>query len=698
MLQHKQFILVMEPSFKLALTQVLPTYTSQEIDEKVKALEDILCLEIAASMVTHPAYARRDRFYISTNAIRKELKQYECKKHGIKKTRVYDLIQSVCPVLIEDKTFDTLSGVMGHKVLASLSGNVIFLKHSNAELARSLSYEYEEKYGMGSTNYECLTEEFEEIDDRKMTSMIDKCRAEVRLYQSHKMIDRLYRDYFNNPADYELIRINLASLRAYYEYHKGPGREKFKGKTIREQINQNLAIIPIMVEIGDYFKNLFPDKHTGKNPDYTDYGWLPVKSSKSKFGRTYYKSPLAMLDPQTMNRKLRSVALGDNTTYDYDMRSFAATWMYGEVNKLVEDAENKFPIAFRIASGDRAELFDELRAEVFGDRIQTKEAMQTIYDSHADRLFFDGDMLINSIKTPKVDDDGNETGQYSRTTDLHVSKEKANKILKRCFQAISFGAKANTNTWCVEKVNTTTGKKKLSFRTTAFVELFYDDKILATKFLSDQIVRHYLHEINQITELLLEHNAAAIDYLKDDKDFIYANGKWKNSNVMAYLYQHAEWDVMDSVRSLIEYYNDQYKVDVFVIASIHDGVVLNKADIELLDFIHENIRSYYGNPYYTLVGVPMNGYKNDHFALKQISEHQARMAEQENKAHGYVSPYVTVAEKSQREIEQEQIDLVEQSMMDFFAYQEELEKEDEEPKSKLVAISLEDQLAEIYGD
>jgi hypothetical protein len=91
----------------------------------------------------------------------------------------------------------------------------------------------------------------------------------------------------------------------------------------------------------------------------------------------------------------------------------------------------------------------------------------------------------------------------------------------------------------------------------------------------------------------------------------------------------------------------------------------------------------------------MNGYKNDHFAMKELNEHQARMAEQEAKAQGYVSTFVTVAEKSQREIEQEQIDLMEQSMMDFFAYQEELEKEDEQPKSKLVPLSIERQLEDI---
>ena len=695
MLYYKQFILEMDPSFNLALAQVLPTYTSKEIDEKVKVLEDILSLEIAASMVTHPAYARLNRFYISTTVLRNELKQYECKKLGIKKSRVFDLIQAAHPVIIEDKTFDTLSGVVGHKILASLSGNVIFLKHSNAELARSLSYEYEEEYGMSSDKFEYLTEEFAEVDDHAMRLEIDKCRGEVKRYQSNKMIDRLYKDYFDNPTGYDLIRINHASLRAYYEYHKGPGQEKFKGKKVREQINQNLAIIPIMIEIGEHFKKRYPDKHTGKNPDYTDYGWLPVKCSESKFGRTYYKSPLAMLDPQTMNKKLRSVALGDNTTYDYDMRSFAATWMYGEVSKLVDDAENKFPISFRIASGDRAEMFDELRTEVFGDRIQNKAALKSIYDSHEDRLYFDGDALINSIKTPMVDEDGNETGQYRRTTDLHVTKEKANKILKRCFQAISFGAKANTNTWCVERVNKKTGKKTLSFRSTAFMELFYGDDLLTNKFLTDSIVRHYLYEINLITELLLDHNAAAIEHLKDDKDFIYENGKWKNSNVMAYLYQHAEWDVMESVRALIKYYNEHFNVDVFVIASIHDGVILNKEDAELIDFIHEQIRSYYGNPYYTLVGVPMNGYKNDHFAMKELNEHQARMAEQEAKAQGYESTFVTIAEKSQREIEQEQIDLMEQSMMDFFAYQDELEKEDEQPKSKLVPLSIERQLEDI---
>lgn len=110
MLQYKSFILEMRPSFNLALAQVLPTYTSEQIDYKVKALEDILSMEIATSMSSHPGYARLNRFYISTNVIRKELKQYECKKHGIKKQRVFDLIQAHCPVIQEDKILDTYSG------------------------------------------------------------------------------------------------------------------------------------------------------------------------------------------------------------------------------------------------------------------------------------------------------------------------------------------------------------------------------------------------------------------------------------------------------------------------------------------------------------------------------------------------------------------------------------------------------------
>lgn len=70
------------------------------------------------------------------------------------------------------------------------------------------------------------------------------------------------------------------------------------------------------------------------------------------------------------------------------------------------------------------------------------------------------------------------------------------------------------------------------------------------------------------------------------------------------------------------------------------------------------------------------------------------MAEQEAKAQGYVSTYVTVGEKTQREIEQEYADAIEQSMMDFFAYQDELDKEDEKPKARLVPLSIEGQLAD----
>ena len=696
MLQYKSFILEMKPSFNLALAQVLPTYNSIQIDQKVKALEDILSMEIASSMSSHPDYARLNRFYISTNSIRKELKQYECKKRGIAKQRVFDLIQAHCPVIQEDKTLDTYSGVMGHKVLAALTNHVNFTKLSHTELSRQLSYEEPTM----EEEFECLTDEIYEfaVDDMPM---IYKCKGEMKQHKSQEMIERLYYDYFSFKKDeYEFIRINNASLRAYHEYHmKGLGSKKTYGRKIRDQIDKNLAIIPIMLQISEYFKDQFPGKYTGKHPDYTDYGWLPVKSSKSKYGRTYYQSPIAMLDPQTMNKKLRAAALGDKTTYDYDMRSFAATWMYGEVSKLVEDAKEEFPIAHLIASGKRKSMFKHLRTEIFGDRIQTKETMKTIYDSHADRIFFDGNVLINSIKTPIIDDDGNETGKYTRTCDLHTTEEHANKILKGCFQAISFGAKPNTNTWCVEGINKKTGKKTLSFRSTAFKELFHDDLVLTRKFLNDEVVQQYLLEINIITDLLLEHNASAIEHLKDDEDFIYDNGKWKNSNVMAYLYQQAEWDVMESVRALIEFYNEEYKADVFVIASIHDGLILNKSDSEMIDFVHDNIRKYYGNPYYTLVGEPIEGYKNDHFVNTSLTEHQKIMAEQENKAQGYTSAFVTVAEKTQREIEQEQVDMVDQAIMDFFSYQDELDKEDEKPAARLVQVStLADELANFQGE
>mgnify|MGYP000187965381 CR=1 FL=1 len=695
MLQYKSFILEMKPSFNLALAQVLPTYNSIQIDQKVKVLEDILSMEVASSMSSHPEYARLNRYYISATALRDALKQYECKKHGIKKRRVYDLIQAVCPVIQEDKTLDPFSGVLGHKVLAVLTAQVNFTKLSHTELARQLSYE--EEPIMQLEEFECLTEEFDEliIDE---TPLIYKCKGELKHHKSQQMIDRLYADYFSNPAGYEFIRINNASLRAYHEYHMGEGAGKYWGKQ-KELINKNLAIIPIMLQISEYFKEQFPDKHTGKHPDYTDYGWMPVKSSKSKFGRTYYKSPLAMLDPQTMNKKLRAAALGDRTTYDYDMRSFAATWMYGEVSKLVEDPAQTFPISHIIAIGDRKELFKHLRADVFGDRIQTTEAMKTIYDSHADRIYFDGESLINSIKTPIIDANGNETGRYDRTCDLHVTEKRANQILKGCFQAISFGAKPNTNTWCVERVNQKTGKKSLSFRSTAFMDLFRGDEALTLTFLDNALVKHYLAEINTITELLLEVNAPAIEHLKDDEDFIYANGKWKNSNVMAYLYQHAEFDVMESVRELVNYYSETNNEDIFVIASIHDGLVLNKESDELIDFIHDQIRLYYGNPYFTLVGKPMYGYRNDHFVKTSMTEHQKIMADQEDMARGYVSPFVTVAEKTQREIEQEQIDQVEQSMMDFFSYQEQLEQEDINPKARLVQVStLADELAAFQGE
>lgn len=579
-------------------------FIQTKIDDYVAELE----MQIILSMAQHPAESNKFKIY----AVSMKKLMDKASTFGRQPNRVYwhNEILRLCP-LFKKANWDT---EFGSNTWITLTTNLNVNIMTKTQLSTAINY---------NTGIQ-----MKEVEANRL----------IRNGETNKLINELFPDLYTNLENYELVRINLQSIREYYKFITQPGF------TMTNAISKHLAIIPTLISIGEYFSYKDPTKHE----DYSEYGVLPVLKVKSKFGRIFYSSKMENLNPQSMDKAFRKIVLGDLTTHDYDMRAFAITWMYGVTKEFTQskgiDIRSELPITHMIASGYRSTVLTEIAYDVFEGRLNSDKDIEAFYNSQ--------EWKYKKTKTSII-----------VNGEIHCTIEHAMKLLKTAFTSIGFGATAGNKCWVKSRV--VKGQTIKSFQGTALRDTF-GDKELTTKFVEHPLVQQFFIEMETMTKIIMSVKKADYIHLSNDEDFCSTKGKWNPNKVMAYLYQTAEFNVMEDVRKLVAYYQDKGWWNGIVIANIHDGFILSQDASEMIREINNEIRIAHNNEFLTLVGEEYEGYSTSFFANKAKAEHERFIFEQDKQAKNinYTSPFATTTPI-------EVVPTMEEMLLDFYKQQEE---------------------------
>ena len=231
------------------------------------------------------------------------------------------------------------------------------------------------------------------------------------------------------------------------------------------------------------------------------------KKKHSDFGRTYYEG----LSVQNIRKDLREAMLGD--CWEYDMRSSVVAWKLGfaqdyiNQNNLSGSIQSIFPQCHQYWS-NKSVLIDAIRASVFANS--------------------------------------------------HYSIEKQIGLIKDAMTALNFGARRSAGMYFDQQGNQCRQ---------AIGEIFKDD-VERDTFLQSQIIIDFVAEQKKLNDVIINMVKANQPYILSypflrDKESVF-----KRLKLLAYLYQSAETEVMNIVRSYANTNN------LTILANVHDAIVL----------------------------------------------------------------------------------------------------------------------------
>jgi len=304
-------------------------------------------------------------------------------------------------------------------------------------------------------------------------------------------------------------------------------------------------------------------------------GYFVQRIKPSPFGRTYYEGTSI----QNVNKDLRRAILGDS--WEYDIRSSVVAWKMGFARSML------------LGEGLDPEL----------------------------RNFFQSTLLYLEDKR-----DFMNTVQYFTFGDASpVPKDFQPVLLKQAFTAISFGARQASAGWQDSSGNWTNP---------ALVNILQNTED-RKRFLTDKTVQKFIYEQNQldtyIFNLVKEHRPNLLEqsFLQTD------SGRVSKAKVLAYLYQHAETQVMDIVRSVAK------ELGHTPIANVHDAIFFKRRlGVDAKYLVETAMREQTGNPYWHLTPKKLERFKPKSLdAATELRQHKQRIADEELFAKGYQSPF-----------------------------------------------------------
>lgn len=258
------------------------------------------------------------------------------------------------------------------------------------------------------------------------------------------------------------------------------------------------------------------------------------KKKPSEFGRTYYHG----LSAQNVNKKLRKAMLGNS--WEYDMRSSVVSWKLGFAQSYIDtytpasNIQTEFPLSYQY-SIDKKPLIDQVKALV----------------------------LIDSDKTD----------------------EAQNELIKEGMTALNFGARLSDVTY----VNSANKTQSSAIRS------IFTNQNERQRFLKCQQIVEFRTEQDKLNNFIIEKIRQSQPLLLEKEAFRTKNNRLKKNALMAYLYQHAETEVMNIVR-------EQAKENgLTILANIHDAIVLKEQlSAELKSQIEQAMRTVTSNNYWVL--------------------------------------------------------------------------------------------------
>jgi len=263
------------------------------------------------------------------------------------------------------------------------------------------------------------------------------------------------------------------------------------------------------------------------------------KRKLSQFGRTYFEGTSV----QNVNKELRRAMLVD--CFELDLKGSAFAWKMGfaaDVCRLLgTDVTHDFGQTLCYLE-DKQDFFLSIRAELFD-------------------------------KSSKL------------------TRDQQNKLIKRTVTSIGFGARATGGSWFSDGEWHNGAIKELFKLYPAEYERFKRSSIFK-KFINEQdLLDTFIYKscLDRGDELL------KLDALRDGRGV-------SKPKVLAYLYQHAETEVMDVVLAAIE------ATGRTVMARVHDAVFIDRQLGEHMDEVTQAMRQTTGNNYLRLVTTELKGW------------------------------------------------------------------------------------------
>jgi hypothetical protein len=323
-----------------------------------------------------------------------------------------------------------------------------------------------------------------------------------------------------------------------------------------QQIQTDYDVCEVDLDsLNNYINQLAPHRQSPKNnSDKTAYrqairiaaaatyknGLFYQKKNPSKFGRTYYSG----LSVQSVSKKTRAAMLGD--CYEYDIVSGVVAWKlsYAQTHiakhNLAETVQEIFPLLDAYVT-DKTSLIYPICEEVFKFPI-SNELKKTAKEKHALTL------------------------------------------IKKAMTAVNFGAKLTLGHFdkAGNLVKHAMGKT-------------FENEDEHTLFKNDVMVNQFIREKELLDESILKTELLRDPSLSNNGFLLNKKGKLKSQVTMAYLYQHAETQVMDIFRSYAKTHN------LTILANIHDAIIFkDPLPHTLKDQILDAMRVQTKNPYWNL--------------------------------------------------------------------------------------------------
>jgi hypothetical protein len=266
------------------------------------------------------------------------------------------------------------------------------------------------------------------------------------------------------------------------------------------------------------------------------------KKSPKFFGRTYYEK----LSVQNVNKDLRRAMLGDS--WEYDIRSSVVSWKLG----FAQDYMNSKNWPGTVASNF----------------------------PYCHQYAIDKTFLINQL-APLVF----PLGQYSPT------EMKAK--LKQAMTALNFGAKLQNLVHINNKGELVKGAMNKILK----------DEVDVKAFINCQIVKRFIAEQKALNEFIIEKLLNKDPTVLSYSQLVTKSGKPKPQVMLAYFYQHAEWEVMEEVKNIANQNN------LTIIANIHDAIIFrDRLSQPLRDQMQNAMRIKTNNQFWHLEEKQISGY------------------------------------------------------------------------------------------